>query len=137
MPEPEAGAAVGNRFMMADPYHIIIATQETLMGVILQVTFSQFYPTATLSLVPAGLDALVLYDQRGADLVISTEHIGIIDSVDLTRTLRDQNLDLPLIMLSSQCAQAQAAAEAGASLFLCHPNLLEKLKLALPNLLAL
>jgi len=124
-----------NMFGMSGRYRIIIATEEAVVGPILQVTFSQLYPTAYVSVVPTGLEALMLYDQTGADLVLATENIGIIDSLELTRVLRDQNLDLPLIILSGNCAQALVADKAGVSLFLCCPHVLDKLKLALPQLL--
>ncbi|CCG07612.1 response regulator [Pararhodospirillum photometricum] len=46
------------------------------------------------------LDALEAPDGKIPDLIISDMHMPVVSGIDLFRTLRDQNLDIPFLLLT-------------------------------------
>jgi CheY-like chemotaxis protein len=120
---------------VTQPYHIIVTANELLIGMVLETTVGQVYPTARISIVTTGLEVLALEDQSRLDLVISTLNAGVIDGLALTRALRARSDILPVIIISGDCTLEVEANEAGVTLFLCQPELVNKLKAALPKLL--
>jgi CheY-like chemotaxis protein len=62
-----------------------------------------------------------LYQQQGADLIITDNNMPVMDGISLTKAIRREQPALPIIMVSgSPDIQPQACA-AGASIFLRKP----------------
>ncbi|MCL4301125.1 MAG: response regulator [Anaerolineae bacterium] len=116
-------------------YHIVLVVGRMPLTIALETMVRRLYPTAKVSTVTTGLAALELEDQARLDLVISTPDTGIIDGLELTRTLRARDNTLPIIFLAGNCALEDEANEAGVTRFLCQPELANQLRAALPELL--
>ena len=117
------------------PYSIIIVANELVIGSLLKITIQKLYPTANISIAVKAQDALQLYQQSGAHLIITDKNIGTIDGLELTRTLRAWNVNLPIIVMSSDPTVEAAAKAAGATLFLSKPEIIRELPAVLPQLL--
>jgi CheY-like chemotaxis protein len=117
------------------PYSIIIVANELMIGSLLKMMIQKHYPTANISIVVKAEDALRLYQQSGADLIITDKNIGTIDGLELTRTLRAWDAALPIIIMSGDPGVEAQAIAAGATLFLSKPEIIRELPLILPKLL--
>ncbi len=122
------------RSTLSRPYHIIIADDEDSIRSLLVRVVTRQYPTATISAVPDGAAALGLYDQQGADLLLTNNLMPGITGLELIRILRARQATLPILMVSASAFEQQALA-AGATRFLAKPFSVPNLLLALTSLL--
>ena len=121
---------------MPAAYHIIIADDDAAIRSLIARVVARTYDTVTISAVPDGLDALLIYQQRGADLVITNQEMPILSGLSLIERLRVLSSTLPIIMVSAhQGLEAQARA-VGATHFLLKPFLLTQLVELLTSVLA-
>src|SRR2546423_7817021 len=103
---------------MARPYHILIAENSDAIRGLLARIVAKTYPTVTISAVADGAQALQIYSQRGADLVIANVHMPSLDGLSLVRTLRAQQVTIPIVLISSDSIMTQLALAAGADRFI-------------------
>jgi len=96
---------------------------------------SSVCPLGHISLVPNGQEALQLYEQFGADLIISDKNMPLVDGLELTRTLRARGVSIPIIIISGNTAIEKEAKKAGATLVLGKPGVYRQLPQLLPKLL--
>lgn len=115
--------------------HIIVAENEALLGVLIELTIQQIHPKARVSRVADGQEALHLYKQGGADLIITDKTAPIINGFELARNLRAQGATLPIIVLSEDACGEKEAYEAGATLIMRKLGLTNLLPLVLYRLL--
>lgn len=120
---------------MSHPYHVLIADDTDAVRALLARIVAKTYPIATISTVADGAQALLIYNQRGADLLITNAHMPGLDGPGLIRALRAQQASLPILMLSSDTAMAAVAMQAGANSFLLKPFMLQQLQQTLRALL--
>jgi two-component system, NtrC family, response regulator AtoC len=106
---------------VAPSYHVIIADDDAGIRAVLAHIVQQTYPDATVSAIADGLAALHIYDQQGADLVLTNYMMPRMSGLALIAALRTRNPTMPIIMISGEVAQASAALAAGASQFLSKP----------------
>jgi CheY-like chemotaxis protein len=116
-------------------YRIIIAEDDRLAGKLLQMIMIGLYPLGQVSLVLNGQEALQVYEQSGADLMILDKNMPFIDGLELTRTLRARGVSIPIIVMSGDPAIEAEAKKAGATLFVAKPGVYTQLPRLLPNLL--
>jgi CheY-like chemotaxis protein len=116
-------------------YRIIIAEDDRLAGKLLQMIMIGLYPLGQVSLVLNGQEALQVYEQSGADLMILDKNMPFIDGLELTRTLRARGVSIPIIVMSGDPAMEAEAKKAGATLFVAKPGVYSQLPRLLPNLL--
>jgi CheY-like chemotaxis protein len=116
-------------------YRIIIAEDDRLAGKLLQMIMIGLYPLGHVSLVLNGQEALQVYEQSGADLMILDKNMPFIDGLELTRTLRARGVSIPIIVMSGDPAIEAEAKKAGATLFVAKPGVYTQLPRLLPNLL--
>lgn len=120
---------------MEPSYHIIIADDDTItckfMTKIVEVT----YPTASISPACDGAEALHIYGQRGADLLILDYSMPAMNGIDLARALRSARATLPIIMLSGDLNVAQQALAVGINVFISKPVRLSEFTEAATRLL--
>lgn len=112
---------------MSAAYHIIIADDDDSITRLLVRALTRVYPTAILSAVRDGPDALALYAQRGADLLITNNHMPTMSGLDLIQALRAGGATLPILMISGTADEPGAMA-AGATRFLAKPFLVAQLE---------
>jgi CheY-like chemotaxis protein len=93
------------------------------------------YPSAVISAVTNGAEALTTYVHHGADLLITDGHMPIMGGIDLIRALRAQQATCPIVMVSSDHTLEVIGLAAGASRFLPAPSGLTELRGTLIELL--
>jgi CheY-like chemotaxis protein len=106
---------------VAQPYHVIIAEDDVGVRAVITQIVKQTYPAATVSAVSDGLGALLVYDQQGADLVITSRTLRHLSGLDLIATLRARQATIPIILVSGDTGHAQPALAAGATQFVAKP----------------
>ena len=116
-------------------YRIIIAEDDRMVGKLLEFIMIGLYPLGHVSLVLNGQEALQVYEQFGADLIILDKNMPVIDGLELTRTLRARGVSIPIIIISGNSAIEAEAKRAGATLFLGKPGVYSQLPRLLPDLL--
>jgi CheY-like chemotaxis protein len=125
----------GGKKTMKHLYRIIIAEDDRMAGKLLQMIMIGLYPLGQVSLVLNGQEALQVYEQSGADLMILDKNMPFIDGLELTRTLRARGVSIPIIVMSGETAIEAEAKKAGATLFVAKPGVYSQLPRLLPNLL--
>lgn len=106
---------------MPTSYHIIIADDDVAVRVFLVRVIARIYPLATISDVSDGLDALTIYQQCGADLVMTNNEMPILSGLALIERLRRLSPTVPIIMSSGHPTVEPVARAAGATHFLSKP----------------
>jgi len=106
-----------------------------MVGKLLEFIMIGLYPLGHVSLVLNGQEALQVYEQFGADLIILDKNMPVIDGLELTRTLRARGVSIPIIIMSGNSAIEAEAKKAGATLFLGKPGVYSQLPRLLPDLL--
>ena len=114
-------------------HHIIIADDEVSLRLLIKLAAEQFRRwSASVSAVENGQEALQLYEQVGADLIISNGDMPLLDGPKLARTLRAQGVTVPIIIMANNPDIEIEARQAGATLFLSKTELF----IRLPQILA-
>lgn len=115
---------------------LIVDDDATVRGFVAHVT-KRTVPNARIAMASNGREALAQITDVGADLVITDFQMPGIDGTDLTRLIRAQQLDTPVIMVSGS-GDARAVGEAaGVNCFVfkteigaCLPQAIQSLLLA-------
>ncbi|MEO7908879.1 MAG: response regulator [Roseiflexaceae bacterium] len=106
--------------MPAD-YHVIIADDDAAIRSLIVRVIARTYDHVTTSAVPDGLDALLIYQQQGADLVITNQEMPILSGLSLIERLRVLSATLPIIMISAHPSVESRARAVGVTHFLLKP----------------
>jgi CheY-like chemotaxis protein len=101
--------------------HILIAHDHDLVRKLLAQLVAQIYPSATITAVTNGAEALNTFTQDGIDLLITNGHMPGMGGADLIRALRAQQATCPIVMVSSDTSIEAAALAVGANHFLRTP----------------
>jgi CheY-like chemotaxis protein len=116
--------------------HVIIAEDDAGIGAIIARVVARTYPAVSISTLTNGLDALLLYDQRGADLLITNHDMPGLSGLSLVEMLRAvRQASLPIVMVSADASIQQRAFVLGVNEFLVKPFTLEQLVQTLTHLL--
>ena len=75
------------------------------------------FPRVEISEAMDGVEALKLFDERGADLMVIDHNLPALSGADVVRELRSRSVKIPLVMVSNFPAVAVEAEAAGASVF--------------------
>jgi CheY-like chemotaxis protein len=106
---------------MSAAYHVIIADDDAVIRALLARVVAHTYPTVTITVVPDGLDALVAYQQYGADLVITNFDMPVLSGLSLIERLRAISDTLPIIMVSANPLIEPQARALGVTHFVVKP----------------
>jgi len=120
---------------MSPSYHFIVADDDASIRALIVRIVAQTYPTAVISQVSDGRQALDIYEQQGADLLITNHTMPRLSGVDLVRILRARQVTIPIVMVSALPTQAAEALSAGVTHFLLKPFTLTNLVHVLTSLL--
>jgi two-component system, response regulator YesN len=112
---------------MSAPYHVIIADDDAAVRSLLTRIVARVYDRVMISAVPDGLDALLIYQQRGADLVITNQEMPSLSGLILIQRLRLLSATLPIIMVSAHPSVEPQARAVGVTHFLLKPFLMTQL----------
>ncbi|GAB4450347.1 MAG: hypothetical protein OHK0015_55590 [Chloroflexi bacterium OHK40] len=115
--------------------HVIIADDDDSVRSLVARVVGRTYRSVQLSLVNDGADALQVFDQRGADLVITNNQMLTMHGMDLIHALRTRSATVPILMLSADRTIAGPALAAGATQFLLKPFRVPELRQTLLGLL--
>ena len=116
-------------------YHVIIADDDAAIRSLIARVVARTYDPVTTSAVPDGLDALLIYQQRGADLVITNQEMPILSGLSLIERLRVLSATLPIIMVSAHPSVEPRARAVGVTHFLLKPFLITQLSQLLTSIL--
>jgi CheY-like chemotaxis protein len=106
---------------MPASYHVIVADDDAAIRSVIVRVIARIYPFATISEVADGLTALSIYQQHGADLVITNHQMPVMNGLILTERLCVLNSTLPIIMVSAHPIAEPLARAAGVTHFLLKP----------------
>jgi CheY-like chemotaxis protein len=106
---------------MLAAYHIIIADDDAAIRSLIARVVARTYARVTISAIPDGLDALLIYQQRGADLVITNHQMPVLSGLSLIERLRVLSATLPIIMVSAHPSVEPRARAVGVTHFLLKP----------------
>jgi two-component system response regulator YesN len=112
---------------MPDAYHVIIADDDEAIRSLMVRVVARTYDPVTISAVPDGLDALLIYQQRGADLVITNQEMPVLSGLSLIERLRVLSATLPIIMVSAHPSVESRAYAVGVTHFLIKPFFITQL----------
>ena len=112
---------------MSAAYHIVIADDDAAIRSLIARVVARTYDRVTISAVPDGLDALLIYQQGGADLVITNHQMPVLSGLSLIERLRVLSVALPIIMVSAHPSVESRARAVGVTHFLVKPFLIPEL----------
>jgi CheY-like chemotaxis protein len=117
-------------------YNFIIVEFEEDARLLMRRVMAKCYSSAKIFEAANGQEAVKLYAAHGADLMIVDHQIPFLDGLSLVRFLRAQDINIPLLLTSSNPQIEQEAAGAGATRFLEKRNLFKSLEEALVTWMA-
>jgi CheY-like chemotaxis protein len=121
---------------MPPTYHIIIADDNDGVRAVIARVVVRSYPSVHISATRDGQDALDLYDQRGADLLITNNDMPRLSGLQLIEALRvHRQATLPIVMVSADATIAPRAHALGVTRFVAKPFTLGQLAQVLRSLL--
>jgi two-component system chemotaxis response regulator CheY len=121
---------------MPRSYHIIIADDDDNVRALIARVVVRTYPSVRVSAVGNGLDVLQVYDQHGADLIITNNNMPGMSGLSLVEALRVlRQATLPIIMVSATTTLEHQAVALGVNIFVVKPFTLAKLTQALTEVL--
>jgi CheY-like chemotaxis protein len=98
--------------------HIIIVEEEPiLLKLFMHLVALACSSFTKISGVSNGQQALEVYDEMKADLIISDYKMPVMDGSQLLRTLRSRGVTIPIIITSGNPLLSDHAYKAGATLF--------------------
>src|SRR4029078_7304883 len=96
----------------------IIADDDAAIRSLIARVVARTYDRAMISAVSDGLDALLIYQHRAADLVITNQEMPILSGLSLIERLRVLSVTLPIIMVSAHPSVEPQARAVGVTHFL-------------------
>ena len=121
---------------MLSTFHVIIADDDDAVRGLIARVVARTYAAVTISAVTNGLDALRIYDQSSADLLITNQDMPGISGLGLVEALRVGRLaTLPIVMVSADLKIEPRALALGVTRFVAKPFTLTRLAQVLTSLL--
>jgi CheY-like chemotaxis protein len=120
---------------MSPPSHVIVADDDASIRALMVRVVAHTYPGALISAAADGREALAIYEQQGADLLITNNAMPHLNGLDLVKTLRARQVTIPIVMVSALPSQAADAQAAGVTYFLHKPFTITELVQVLTSLL--
>jgi two-component system capsular synthesis sensor histidine kinase RcsC len=115
--------------------HILIAEDHAAVRELLTTIIARIYLVCTITAVATGAEALAVYKERGADLLITDYAMPRMTGLALIQTLRAQQATMPILVVSMDTSIIETVSQAGATRFLPKPFSLPELQQILIELL--
>ncbi len=106
---------------MHPSYHVIIADDDDTVRSLVARLIVRLYANISITAVSDGVDALMIYGQRGSDMLITNFDMPMMNGIVLTQVLRSRQATMPIVMLSADDSIEQQALMAGVTHFLLKP----------------
>jgi DNA-binding response OmpR family regulator len=119
---------------MPSSRHVLIAESDRGVRALLSRAVARTYPGVTISVVTSGATAFTVYEEVGADLLITAHRLPTLSGLSLVRALRALRATIPILVISSDPLE-EAALALGATRFLRKPFRLTELQAILLTLL--
>jgi CheY-like chemotaxis protein len=131
------GASVNasERPCMPSAPHVLIAEDNAAVRDLFTTIVARMYPTCTITAVANGVEALAVYVEWGADLLITGYEMPLMTGLALTQALRARQAIIPILVVSMNTAIAEVMSNAGANRFLPKPFSFTALQQTLIDLL--
>jgi CheY-like chemotaxis protein len=100
---------------------ILIADDDAFMRRLLTHVIERTKLCCEVAIAENGHQAWHLYQRDGADLIITDNNMPVMDGIALTKAIRQEQPEVPIIMVSGSADFQQQARAAGASIFLQKP----------------
>lgn len=122
---------------MSELKRVLALDDEPNMRRLLEISLRQagYQPVAAGN----GREALEILRQGGVDLVVSDLHMPVMDGLQLLQKMRDENIDIPVIIITAQgeISTAVTAMKLGAVDYILRPFDLSTLEVAITRALSL
>src|SRR4051812_13551254 len=92
--------------------HILIAEDHAAVRELMTTIVARTYPTGMITAVANGAEALAVFQERGADLLITDYAMPSMTGLALIQTLRAQQATVPILVVSMNTAIAEAVVQA-------------------------
>lgn len=102
---------------MLPAYHVILADDEEAVCTFVRRVIARSYPSAIVTIMNNGQDALRALEQQGTDFLITDCNMPGMDGVTLIETLRGRGSTIPILAISGYSGTEQVAIAAGATCF--------------------
>jgi len=120
---------------MPSTRHILIAEDHAAVRELLTTIVARIYLVCTITAVATGTEALAVYNDRGADLLITDYAMPNMTGLVLIQILRTQQALIPILVVSMNASITEAVLQAGATRFLPKPFSLHALQQTMIELL--
>ena len=97
--------------------HFIVVDDDKDVRYLVRRVIMQSFPEARVTEAGDGLEALRLFENQGADLMIVDHNLPSLDGAGLIRELRAREVKIPLVLMSNFTAIGDLAMAAGATSF--------------------
>jgi CheY-like chemotaxis protein len=115
--------------------HILITEDHAAVRELLTTIVARIYLASTITAVATGAEALAVYKEQGADLLITDYAMPRMTGLALIQTLRAQQATIPILVVSMDTSIIETVLQAGATRFLPKPFSLFVLQQSLIELL--
>ncbi|MCU0491262.1 MAG: response regulator [Chloroflexaceae bacterium] len=102
------------------PYRVILVEDEQDVRDLLLRALKRIQPDATITTAQNGLEALQIFQQQGADFILSDHRMPMMSGLDLLRAVR-QVSSVPFVLISADATVEVQARTEGVSDFLFKP----------------
>ena len=108
------------------PRILVADDHEWIRNIVVQV-IRQTLPAADVIVTADGLQALESFRRVGCQFLVSNHSMPHMDGASLIRAVREQDPDLPVLMISVNPDAESDAMEAGANWFLKKEDIMEQM----------
>jgi DNA-binding response OmpR family regulator len=105
--------------------HVLIAEADSRVRSLLSRIVTRTYSGITITAVTNGATAFTVYEEIGADLLITAHRLPILSGLSLVRALRALDVTIPILVISSDPIEAAAWAMGATHLLALLPMELE------------
>ena len=98
--------------------NFIIVDEEQEIRQLIRCALARSFDSAAIFEAASGQEALKIFERHGADLMFIDHHIPLLDGLSLVRFLRAQQVQIPLVLISSNPQLEPESVAAGATRFL-------------------
>jgi two-component system chemotaxis response regulator CheY len=103
---------------LVKPLHILLTDDDLDKRLILAMTISRAFPTASVFECHSGKEALEYFLKNRVDVLVTNHNMPGVTGVELIRAVRTRGAKIPIIMVTSHDELASEAIAAGADLVL-------------------
>lgn len=112
---------------MAETYHVIVVEDDPSLAALLERLLLRRYPQMRVATYWSGQEALLAYEQQGANLLLVDHGVPQLDGLTLTKRLRARGDGVPIIGISGDPSMRDQYLAAGANAFVSGLDVFERI----------